>query len=347
MSTTSLRHISPWRSLLKATGVAVMLTAVPYMHGQNVRIESKLDSATLMMGRVTSLNVTVVKPSAERGRIVIPSDSMTANVEIVGEAAADTTSLGNGIEEIKRRIILQSFDSGVYVLKPILYVSPLGDTIASDRPVLKVIPVNVDSLTTIHDYADAQEGEHRFFDFLPDFMTTWWFWLIVGVVLAAAGIILYFHYAKKGNITIKLRSKPEEPPYERAVRSLNDLRSQHLCEQGREKEFYTRLTDILRVYLDKRFHINAMEMTSSQILRALESNEATRLPRLHMSQLLEIADFVKFAAQRPLPDDNVKAFNNAMQFVEDTKPVEPVTDANSNASQSTPQQTAPQPSKKS
>ena len=62
MSTTSLRHISPWRSLLKATGVAVMLTAVPYMHGQNVRIESKLDSATLMMGRVTSLNVTVVKP---------------------------------------------------------------------------------------------------------------------------------------------------------------------------------------------------------------------------------------------------------------------------------------------
>ena len=326
-----------------------MLTAVPYMHGQNVRIESKLDSATLMMGRVTSLNVTVVKPSAERGRIVIPSDSMTANVEIVGEAAADTTSLGNGIEEIKRRIILQSFDSGVYVLKPILYVSPLGDTIASDRPVLKVSPVNVDSLTTIHDYADAQEGEHRFFDFLPDFMTTWWFWLIVGVVLAAAGIILYFHYAKKGKITIKLRSKPEEPPYERAVRSLNDLRSQHLCEQGREKEFYTRLVAFKGAqYLRGcHLHINAMEMTSSQILRALESNEATRLPRLHMSQLLEIADFVKFAAQRPLPDDNVKAFNNAMQFVEDTKPVEPVTDANSNASQSTPQQTAPQPSKKS
>lgn len=292
------------------------------MRGQSVRIESKLDSATLLMGRVTALNVTVVKPTAERGSIIIPRDSMTANVEIVGEASADTSNLGNGIEEIKRRIILQSFDSGVYVLKPILYVSPLGDTIASDRPVLKVIPANVDSLTTIHDYADAQEGEHKFFDFLPDFMSTWWLWLIVGVVLATAGIILYFHYVRKGKISIKLRTKPEEPPYDRAVRSLNDLRAQHLCEQGREKEFYTRLTDILRVYLDKRFHINAMEMTSSQILRALEGNEATRLPKLHMSQLLEIADFVKFAAQRPLPDDNAKAFNNAMQFVEDTKPVE-------------------------
>lgn len=334
MLTTTICHMNSCRRLISAIGLALLFTAAPCMRAQSVRIESKLDSATLMMGRVTALNVTVVKPAAERGRIVIPADSMTANVEIVGEAASDTTNLGNGIEEIKRRIILQSFDSGVYMLKPILYVSPLGDTIASDRPVLKVIPVNVDSLTTIHDYADAQDGEHNFFDFLPDFMSTWWFWLIAGVVLATIGIILYFHYAKKGKIAIKLR-KPEEPPYERALRSLNTLRAQHLCEQGREKEFYTRLTDILRVYLDSRFNINAMEMTSSQILQALERNEATRLPRLHMSQLLEIADFVKFAAQRPLPDDNVKAFNNAMQFVEDTKPTEPQKDdSTDNASDS-------------
>lgn len=336
MLQASIRHMSHCRRILASAGIAaIMMAATQYVAGQNVRIESKLDSATLMMGRVTTLNVTVVKPTSERGTIIVPRDSMTANVEIVGEAGADTTSLGNGIEEIKRRIILQSFDSGVYVLKPILYVSPLGDTIASDRPVLKVMPVNVDSLTTIHDYADAQEGEHKFFDFLPDFMSTWWFWLIVGLVVATAGIILYFHYAKKGKISIRHR-KPEEPPYERAVRSLNDLRAQHLCEQGREKEFYTRLTDILRVYLDSRFHINAMEMTSTQILQALEGNEATRLPRLHMSQLLEIADFVKFAAQRPLPDDNVKAFNNAMQFVEDTKPVEEPKEDTSSAS------TAPQ-----
>ncbi len=342
MPTTTICHMPPCRRLLSAISLALLFIAAPCMRGQSVWIESNPDSATLMMGRVTSLNVTVVKPTAERGRIVIPADSMAANVEIVGEASSDTSNLGNGIEEIKRRIILQSFDSGVYTLKPILYVGPLGDTIASDRPVLKVIPVNVDSLATIHDYADAQDGEHHFFDFLPDFMSTWWFWLIVAVVLIAAGIILYFHYAKKGKISIKLR-KPEEPPYDRAVRALNTLRAQHLCEQGREKEFYTRLTDILRVYLDKRFGINAMEMTTTQILHALERNEATRLPRRHMSQLLEIADFVKFAAQRPLPDDNVQAFNNAMQFVEDTKPVEPADDASgdSDSQAAAPQTTNP------
>ena len=136
---------------------------------------------------------------------------MAVNVEIVGEASSDTSNLGNGIEEIKRRIILQSFDSGVYTLKPILYVGPLGDTIASDRPVLKVIPANVDSLTTIHDYADAQDGERHFFDFLPDFMSTWWFWLIVAVVLIAAGIILYFHYAKKAKSASSCASPKNRP----------------------------------------------------------------------------------------------------------------------------------------
>ena len=110
------------------------------------------------------------------------------------------------------------------------------------------------------------------------------------------------------------------PPYEKALQELNQLRSEKLCEQGRERDFYTRLTDILRIYLQGRFGINAMEMTSTQIRNTLQSNEETRLSKRHMEQVLEIADFVKFAKVRPLPDDNVRAFNSAMQFIEDTKP---------------------------
>jgi hypothetical protein len=39
-----------------------------------------------------------------------------------------------------------------------------------------------------------------------------------------------------------------------------------------------------------------------------------------MQKVVEIADFVKFAKVRPLPDDNVRAWQNALQFVEETKP---------------------------
>jgi hypothetical protein len=65
-----------------------------------------------------------------------------------------------------------------------------------------------------------------------------------------------------------------------------------------------------------------MEMTSTQILDTIRANDETRLPGKSMKDLLSIADFVKFAKVRPLPEDNVKSFNWAKQFVEDTKPVE-------------------------
>ena len=99
-------------------------------------------------------------------------------------------------------------------------------------------------------------------------------------------------------------------------------KSEKLCENGHEKEYYTRLTEILRVYLDKRFGINAMEMTSTQIMQQIRSNDDTKTSAPVMKQILEMADFVKFAKVRPLPDDNQKAFANAVTFVESTKPVE-------------------------
>lgn len=282
-------------------------------------VKTQLDSATLLMGRITGLDITIVKPQTESGYLLIPSDTLASGVEIVGESKADTQLLGNGIQEIKRQLIIQSFDSGLYTLSPILYVSATGDTSISNREVLKVVPVNVDSLQTIHDYADVQDGEKKFWDFLPDFLTDWGIWMIIAILLAVAGIVVYFRYFKNGIKNLQ-ENKRTEPPYEQAIRRLKELKSRKLCESGREKEYYTELTDILRTYIDRRFHINAMEMTSSDILNALDKNDDTRLPKRHMKLLLEVADFVKFAAQRPLPDDNVRAYNNALQFVEDTKP---------------------------
>ncbi len=105
-----------------------------------------------------------------------------------------------------------------------------------------------------------------------------------------------------------------------AMRQLEVLRNRKLCERGQEKEYYTELTDILRVYLDRRFGINAMEMTTTQIKRAVRDNEATRPSTDQMSRILEMADYVKFAKVRPLPEDNARAFSAALKFVEDTKP---------------------------
>ena len=63
-----------------------------------------------------------------------------------------------------------------------------------------------------------------------------------------------------------------------------------------------------------------MEMTSTQILTSLRENKETKLVEKNMKSILAVADFVKFAKMRPLPDDNEASMRNAISFVEDTKP---------------------------
>lgn len=306
-----IRHI---RFLLLTTAILISASALAGVSSLKV----SLDSAFLLMGRTTPLHIELVTDDNSDGHLVIPKDSVCDKVEILKYLTPDTTGLGSGRREIKQDLVLQSFDSGVYRLNPILYVEN-GETIASNRLVLKVYPVVVDSLETIHDYADVADVDRSFIDYLPDFVVDYGLWILAVIVVLALGGFAFYMMKKKKNPFAAPATKPI-PPYEKAIGELSRLRAEKLCEQGKEKEYYTRLTDILRIYLNGRFGINAMEMTSTQIRRMLNANEETRLSKENMERVLETADFVKFAKVRPLPDDNVKAFNSAMQFVEDTKP---------------------------
>lgn len=293
---------------------AVSADAVP------VQVTASLDSAYILMGKQTAIHTSVVQDASVHGKWLIDSArTLAPEVELSRKLDADTTDLGNNRIQIDRTLIIQSFDSGLYVLPPLAYVAG-SDTFRTEELALKVIPVPVDTMATIHTYGDTLSIRSHFWDFLPDWITDNWGWILTVIALIAA-TVLYFIFRKK-DIKAAILPKPKPvPPYELAMQQLNALRDMQLCEHGREKEFYTRLTDILRVYLDQRFGINAMEMTSTQIRAAINANEDTRPNNRYVSQILEVADFVKFAKVRPLPSDNAKSFNSAMQFVEATKPV--------------------------
>lgn len=305
------RHI---RTLLLALTIA-LTSALPAFSQTSLKVS--VDSAYLLMGKTTPLHIELIKPADAEGALLIPADTLADKVEILRALEADTSDIKNGRVEIRQDLTLQSFDSGTYILNPIRYVQG-NETISSNKLVLKVIPVPVDTLTTIHDYADVADVDRKLVDYLPDFIADYGLWILAVILLLLLG------YFTMRRLMSGKKTTAEKvvviPPYERAINALESLRADKLCEQGREKEFYTRLTDILRQYLHGRFGINAMEMTSTQIRHTLQANEETRLSKRNMDRVLETADFVKFAKVRPLPDDNTAAFNSAMQFVEDTKP---------------------------
>ena len=296
---------------------------------QTASLKVSLDSAYVLMGKATPLSIELTASQEPAGELLIPADTICSAVEVLRLLPADTASAGQGRINVTQQILLQSFDSGTYILNPIRYFSG-SETIVSNRLVLKVIPVDVDSLATIHDYSDVVDPSRKLIDYLPDFVADYGVWILALLAVLAIAYFLVRRYMR--------RDQPAEqkvvviPPYELALQELERLKADRLCEHGQEREFYTRLTDILRRYLQGRFGINAMEMTSTQIRHMLSSNEQTRLSRRYMEQVLETADFVKFAKVRPLPDDNVRSFQSALQFVEDTRPLPPAPETDSDDS---------------
>lgn len=300
--------------------LAVMLSAFG-AEASNTLITAKMDSTLLLMGKKTAIHIEVVQDKGAKGFFVNEgADTLNSFVEVSSRPLADTTDLGNERIQINRDIIVQSFDSGMYVIPAFKYV--IGkDTFSSNELTLKVLPVKVDSLTTIHDLKPIAEAPFFFSDYLPEFLVDYWWLILLVILLIATGVYAYFKWFKKGELPLKKKVKVI-PPYDEAIMKLTQLKSEHLWEAGQEKEYFTRLTDILRNYIDRRFEINAMEMTSRQIIEVLRKNEETMPVNEQLSKILEMADFVKFAKMRPLPEDNEVAYQRALNFVNETKPVE-------------------------
>jgi len=88
--------------------------------------------------------------------------------------------------------------------------------------------------------------------------------------------------------------------------------------------FYSKLTDILRNYLVEREDINAMEMTSGEILNEVRKLLEVESVYNNLKQILSTADVVKFAKYKPYSDENDLSMVNAYFFVNQAREPDPV-----------------------
>ena len=298
----------------------LVLLCVPTMksHAGNTIVNVKLDSAKVMMGKTVKLHINIVKDAGSTGIILGTDSTMLGDIDIVKRDKIHTKTLDNNREEISQTVTLQPFEPGNYDLPPIKYFVN-GDTIMSNQEHLVVDSIKVDVKGEIKDYKPIVGVPFKLIDYIPNIIANyWWAWLL-GLALLAFLIFAYFKWYKKGINPFKPEKK-RLPPYEEAILALNNLKNRQLWQNGQHKEYYSCLTDILRVYIERRFGINAVEMTSSEIMEQIKHNEEALQVKDQLSEVLEIADFVKFAKMQTLADDNEVAFQRTLNFVEQTKP---------------------------
>ena len=310
--------------LLKILSCLFFLTSALGLKAAPI-ITARMDSVSILMGKLGNIRLQVITEKNQAGRLSLFDEAERSkgyigicsdSVELSSEIRIDTVEREGNRIQIDYDIPFQAFDSGTYTLPPFIYIAG-KDSARSNELSFSVVPVKVTAEDQIAPYAPPMEPEgKRFYDFVPDWILDFW-WIFLVIVFAIIAFMWGMNRFKKtGTI---LPSKPQPTPYEIAISELKALKEKKLWEQGHEKEYFTDLTDILRTYLFGRFGINAMEMTSRQIIERL-NNSDVKDKKEYIRQILSVADFVKFAKVRPLPADNIGAFENAVKFVEETKP---------------------------
>ena len=277
-----------------------------------VSVRAEIDSASLLIGNQANLRFIVSQPADKFVQFPFFADTISTGVEIIERKNPDTVKLADNRIEIKQDYIVAVFDSGLYVISPAKFV--LGnDTFMSNTLTLTGISIPVDTVSM--EFRDIKPIMKLPFDWRA-FFTYSAFGLLILLILAAIVYVLIRFWKKKP--ILPTNETPIIPAHITALQELDRIKAEKLWQHSREKEFHTQLTDVLRTYIEKRFGINAMEMTSDEILGYLYGNKEAEPVLSNLKQILKNADLVKFAKQKMLPNENDLSIENSYVFVNQT-----------------------------
>jgi len=165
---------------------------------------------------------------------------------------------------------------------------------------------------------DIIEEPTTFADVLPYFLGLLAFILLIGL-----GI--YLSKKKSNTITEFTAPEPETiiiPAHVKALESLNELNNKQLWQRGEIKEYQSELTHVIRQYLEDRYDVNALEMTTNEILKSLSKKDFEAIYNEDLREILTVADLVKFAKATPEENIHQKFMDKSVDFVNNTKIVE-------------------------
>lgn len=293
-------------SLLLVTGIRAQVQA-----------EAKIDSLQLFIGQQTDLTLSVTYDATQK--LVMPDiklgQELVPNIEVVSVGKPDTAVLNDG----KRLTVSQTYtitpwDSSFYYLPP-MQVMVDSQTYESNSLALKVYTVDIDTLHLDQFFPPNGIMELTF---------SWEEWQLVALglwlllLMAACIGVLIYHVMHGKPIVRFVRRKKKLPPHQVAMDEIERIKSERKWAEEDSKEYYTLLTDTLRNYIRDRYGFNAMEMTSSEIIdRLISENNEEALDELR--EIFRTADLVKFAKYSTLINENDANLVSAIEYVNQTK----------------------------
>lgn len=305
------------RLVLKLTIAFGALLVCYGSFAQSIELSLKADSTNILIGDF--LHVEMAVKYKGLSNIVWPGKAtMLGNMEVVSASAIDTQT-ANGFDVLKQDIIVSAYDSGEYTIGPVYVLYNTGgkvDTVFSNDIAISVTTLDVDTTRAIMPIKAPLKVPMTWQELLP--------YIILGFAasLVIAAIVLVVLTRKKKQPATQQRERPKDPPHIWAKRELRQLEEEKLWQKDDVKGYYSRLTDILRLYLEYRYNMPALESTTDEIDIEIVKYHVKHKAKDALMETLKLADLVKFAKMLPGPDKHMGSMQQAHLFIDLTAPKE-------------------------
>ncbi len=290
---------------------------------QTIAVKASVDTNVILIGDQIKLHFELNQPNDFQVNFPVLNDTIIDKIEILDRSKIDTVHVNNNSLLLKQDYLITCFDSGIYEIPAFKFAfksknDTLTDTISTRAFYIGVQTMKLDTTNAnaIADIKMPMKAPLTIQEVLP--------YILIGLAIIAVILLLIYFIKKrkKNEPLIKKRTKPKEPANIIALRDLDKIKKEKYWQKGKIKYYHSMITEVLRTYIENRFDIMAMEKTSQEIISSFTNNKLIDDDSFEkLKQILTLADFVKFAKLKPLPDENESSLNNAYQFVLKTKKV--------------------------
>ena len=268
------------------TGVVAPLAA------QDPRISNDVDTTLVTVGDRVRMTVTV--EHAVGARVVWPDSLDLTPFELVGAQVVPPTTEG-GRARSSAILTMAAFELGELEI-PSFGVQVLGpgeaaQTLSTDRFGIEVVSVGADESGDIRDIRGPL--------WMPVGVLTVSLWLLLVLAVLAAAYGVYRRSRRSGEEDVEESGPPLRPAHEVALDALARIEASPLLERGQVKEYHIEVSEVLRTYVEERFHVPSLEMTTREVVDGLRGVGARVQFIDGLHRFLDQCDMVKFAKARP------------------------------------------------
>jgi len=290
-------------------------TALLSAEEELIRVNSTVDKSTITIGDRVLYTLEIIYDSS----INLLPLNLGANLgafEVKDYKTYPEKKNKQGQMVNKSEYVITTFTTGEYVIPPleIGYLTPdsLEHTIKSEPLTIMVESV----IATAEDTTDIRGLKPQ-----ASVPANYLSYLIIAALLLLVGAGLwYWRYRKLHPPLKEEKVEPPIPPWEEALSALSELESSDLLETGQVKFYYLRLSEIVKRYIERRFQIAAVDMTTYEIKQNMRKARFDSWLYNRAANFLESADLVKFAKYIPSSEEIENDFSSARYIVEETIP---------------------------